>query len=176
MLDVGVNCYLSRADAEAYLEDALHAATWNAADGLTKDQSLVTATRMLDRQQWVGDKTTDIQTLQWPRTGVTDRDGVAVPSDVSPQFIFDATCELAVAILDDLAVQSSADSSTNIRSLEAGSARIEYFVGKSGPRFPTIVHELINYYLANASNYSGPFISGTDAESGLDDFSLNGSF
>lgn len=175
-LQVDVNCYLSRVDAEAYLGDALHAVAWMAAEGATKDQSLVTATRMLDRQDWVGERATDVQVLDWPRTGVTDENGVEVPSDETPQFILDATCELAVALLTDLAVQSSPDQSTNIRRMKAGSAEIEYFVGKSGARFPTIVHELIGRYLANSSSAIGPFIGGLDAESQLGNFSLDGSY
>ena len=175
-LVVGTNSYISRADAIIYLADALHAESWDAASTESKDRALVTAARMLERQQWVGEQATNVgQTMQWPRTGVSDREGVELPSDTVPQFILDAQCELAVALLDDVSVQSNADTSTNIRRMKAGTAEIEYFVGKSGTRFPTVVHELIGYYLANSSSYIGPFVGGLDAESRLGDFSLDGS-
>lgn len=172
-LTVGTNCYISRADAVTYFTELIHGGDFLSADDADKDKALITATKMLDRQEWVGSKTSPTQELDWPRTGVSDPEGNAVASDSVPQFILDATCELALALLQDLTVQTNADTSANIRSLKAGSAEIEYFKGTSGPRFPTIVHELVWFYLSGTSSATAPYYGATEAESGLPDYELS---
>ncbi len=172
-LVVGTNTYINLADAETYFTHMIHAADWDSATDDTKNDALVTATSMLDRQEWTGSKTGDPQTLDWPRTGVSDPEGNAVDSATVPQFILDATCELALALIQDLTVQTDADTSSNIKGLKAGSAEIQYFKGKSGPRFPTIVHELIGFYLGSASAYTAPYYGATEAETGLTDHDLS---
>jgi len=175
-LEVGVNCYITRADAVTYFTDLIHGADFISATTTVQDQALVTATKMLDRQEWMGSKTSDSQDLDWPRTGVTDPEGNAVASDVVPQFILDATCELALALIQDLTVQTNSDTSTNIKALKAGSAEIQYFRGESGPRFPTIIHELIGHYLSGASAYTSPYYGASEAETGLTDHDLSGGY
>lgn len=172
-LEVGTNCYISRADAVTYFTDLIHSADFIGADDTVKDQALVTATKMLDRQEWVGSETADPQDLDWPRTGVSDPEGNPVASDAVPQFILDATCELGLALIQDLSVQTNTDTSENTKSLKAGSAEIHYFKGKTGPRFPTIIHELIGHYLLSSSAYTSPYYGATEAETGLTDHDLS---
>jgi hypothetical protein len=175
-LVVGTNSYIDATDADTHFLHALHAASWTSASPSTKDSALVTATRMIDRQQWRGSKTSESQTLLWPRSGVTYPDGDAVDSVSVPQFILDATCELALALIEDIEVQSNSSTGSNISRLKAGSAEIEYFSSvQHGTRFPTIVHELLRFFLAG-SLLSAPFSSGTDVLTGLDDYGLDGGF
>jgi hypothetical protein len=175
-LAVGTNSYISRADADTYFSDAIHADTWRDASNTNKDRALVTAYRMLDRQEWKGSKTDPVtpQAQDWPRTGLSDPEGTPIADDSVPQFILDAQSELALSILNDPAVQTSADTGSNIRSVGAGSARIEFFVGTAGsePRFPTIVNELIRYYLEGSSTLEAPYAGGTDNESGITNYPL----
>lgn len=171
-LEVGVNCYISLADAGTYFEHKIHAADWDSASDAIKTDSLITSTSMLDRQEWIGARADgSTQTLKWPRAGVTTPEGYVVASDLIPQFMEDATCELGLSLIKDLTVQTQKDTRENIKSLKAGSAVIEYFIGRSGGRFPTIVHELIRYYL-DSSDYSEPFASGIDVESQIDVYEL----
>lgn len=172
-LVVGTNSYINVSDADTYFLHRIHAADWDAATEPTKTDALVTATAMLDRQEWMGSKTGDPQTLDWPRTGVSDPEGNAVDSATVPQFILDAACELGLALIQDLTVQTNKDTGTNIKALKAGSAGIQYFKGTSGPRFPTIIHELIGFYLSGASVYTSPYYGATEAETGLTDHGLN---
>lgn len=172
-LVVGTNSYIDRADADTYFEDAIHAAPWTASSNDTKEDALVTATRMLDRQEWVGTKTNPLQALDWPRTGVTYSDGTAVDPLTVPQFILDATCELALALIVNPSIQSSTNSGSNVKRLKAGSAEIEYFNSTSGAgRFPTIVAELVNPYLASSVNLSAPFFGDTEATLEIRDYPL----
>lgn len=172
-LVVGTNCYIARADAITYFTDLIHGADFLGATTTIQDQALISATAMLDRQEWVGSKTGDPQALDWPRTGVSDPEGVAVDSATVPQFIKDATCELALALIQDLRVQTNADTSKNIKSLKAGPAEIHYFKGKTGPRFPTIIHEIIGFYLLSTSSYTSPYYGATEAKTGLTDHDLS---
>lgn len=178
-LVVGTNSYVDVADADTYFLHAIHATAWNDAEETTKESALVTATRMLDRQNWDGEKYQDAptQVLDFPRSGLTDSEGNEVDETTVPQEVIDATCELGLALIEDVTVQSDRNTSSNIKKLKAGSAEIEYIRGQSGPRFPTIVHELIGLWLSGTSEYSGPFVSGADNESGLSDtFDLSGGY
>lgn len=178
-ITVGIDTYVTEAEATTYLTQALHAGTaWSGASSATREQALVTATRMLERQQWVGTQaplSPGPWELAWPRSGVTDQYGNAVSDAAVPQFIEDAECELALALLQDASAQSNADASSNIQSLQAGSASISYFRPVKAGRFPTIVQELIGFYLASRVSVAAPYfgpeytstISDTDLTEGL---------
>lgn len=175
-ITVGTDTYVTVAEADTYLAQALHAGTtWSGAGTPTKEQALVTATRMLERQTWVGTRAPlppGPWLLDWPRSGVTDPDGNTVASDSVPTFIEDAECELALALLVDSSVQTSESSGSNIAALGAGSARIEYFRPTAGGRFPTIIQELIGFYLAGkAGGVSSPYF-GPAYESGVSETKL----
>jgi len=172
-LSVGTNSYISVNDADTYFDDAIHGTTWEDADPTDKSKALVTAYRMLDRVRWAGDRTVSSQAQDWPRTGIVDPEGNAVASDSVPQFVIDAQSELALSLLSDATVQTNEDTGSNIRTLKAGSAEIEFFVPQSGPRFPTIVHELIGYYIEGGSFSNVPFIDGAGEESSIGNFGLS---
>ena len=77
--------------ANAYFKAAAHGAPWFAVAGSIRSQYLVTETRVLERTGWQGAPTDTVtpvppatlplsageQALQWPRTGLVDRNGVA---------------------------------------------------------------------------------------------------
>lgn len=172
--------YGSLSEAKDYARAAVHFDAWDATSGDTpKAKALVTATRMLDRvKSWVGSRTDTAtpQPLQWPRTGVTDRDGNAVSDSVVPDEIAQATYELANALLDDEAVQSNTSSGSNIKSVKAGPVNVDFFqpTAKTASRFPTIVQELISFYLVAST--TGIIATGTDEESAFagKDFGFTG--
>lgn len=137
--------------ADAYLDAASHATSWQAeTDQTTKARLLVTATRMLDRQLWKGDKADAAQPLAWPRlnTGITPDpivDGNGIPVD-----IINASFELALALMDGSEVQNQQTTRERFRSISAGSVSITNFRGIDDfpTRFPQIVQELLRNYLA----------------------------
>lgn len=177
-LSVGTNSYVSRADATTYFASTLRSADWVAVVDATKDLALMTATRMLDRQTWSGEKYSGAQALEWPRSGVTDKYGEAVTESAVPQSIIDATCELALALTADATIETKKNTSSNIKSLKAGEAGLSYFRPVSGGRFPTIVQELVGQFLASgtAGGISAPMVTGNDGESQFDcnPYGLNG--
>jgi len=106
------NSYISLADAETYHDTRLHNDAWNNASTPDKTIALMWATRLLDEWvEWDGTKVGLIadQALRWPRYGVYYRDGETIGSDIIPQFLKDATAELAK---DLLAADPTADADT----------------------------------------------------------------
>lgn len=90
------NSYVTEAEADAYWDANFHNDTWTALSSADKQTLCIMATRTLDDWiDWIGQKSDDDQALRWPRYGVVDRDGYTIDSDVLPQFLKNATSELA---------------------------------------------------------------------------------
>lgn len=159
---------------------ALHYLLYRAGDGpaawraLTNpdDQAraLVSATLFLDAQAWQGLPTVPAvsgTTLQWPRTGVVDANGLAVDPTTVPIAIVNACFELAAMIADDPDFLSAADNGTNTKEVHGGPAGVEYFVPTSAANgtatlLPTIVQRLVGQYLgSSASTVGGGVSTGT---------------
>lgn len=152
--------------ADVYLGAALHAGSWDSLgnDDETKGRALVTATRLIDRQPWVGEKTgvSPAQALAWPRsnTGIT-----GVDADVVPDNIVTACMELALALVDGSEVQNQQTTAERIRSMSAGSVSISNFRGIDNPtRFPQIVQELLSPFLGGSSPFFVSKATGVDGE------------
>jgi len=154
--------YATVAEADQYLSAAAHADAWRAiTDDDVKGRALVTASRLLDRQRWKGEKTDPLQDLAWPRTG-TGVEGVE--DDTIPQDIIDACIELALAIVQGSDVQEAQNQSQKIQNLKAGSVSLTFFRGADGVplRFPLIIQELLLKYLAGAGASLANTATGTD--------------
>jgi hypothetical protein len=94
------NTYATLAEATTYFEGRLNVTDWTGATTDEKNRALVMAARRLDQEVWVSEKAASTQALKWPRWDAEDEDGNSVGSDVIPQAIKDAQCELALAMLD----------------------------------------------------------------------------
>lgn len=95
------NSYVVVATADAYLEARLNASTaWTGDEA--KKAALVEAFRELNVLEFQGQRVTDTQAAQWPRQWAPDPDssvGWYYATDVIPQRIKDAQCELALEFL-----------------------------------------------------------------------------
>ena len=152
---VDYDSYGTVADADAYLNVASHATAWQAltsstADVKTKGMALITATRLLDRQQWKDDYDT------FAERAVVEN-------------IVSACYELANLIISGEDVQTKQNTAQTIQTLKAEGAMITYFRGAEGYplRFPLTVMELISEYLKSdlASSVIGISVSGVDGTS-----------
>lgn len=111
-LVVGVNTYVSLADATAYFEGRLDSDPWDNATDVNRMKALVTATRAIDSQRLRGRKANPDQALQFPRAypgaGIaeawignlaeTEDYGWVAETEV-PQAVRDACCEEALFLL-----------------------------------------------------------------------------
>jgi hypothetical protein len=84
------NSYVSSADLTTYANN--RSVTLSGGDEI-----LYKAMDYIESQPFAGDKYTDEQALQWPRTGVYLY-GFTVNYDEIPQLLIDAVCEAAIAI------------------------------------------------------------------------------
>ena len=126
------NSYCSRAVADTYHENRLHAATWTAADDSTKDAALLMATRVLDQQfAWAGVRSTPgTHGLEWPRDGLLNDEGdLALDRSTIPTRLQDATAEFARLLIDSDTTVTSGVAGGAIKSLKAGSVKIDYAEG-----------------------------------------------
>ena len=164
--------YGTRTAAINYMKARLGADAWNSASSSDKDRALVSATRKIDRENWIGDKTAPApgQPLEFPRTGLIDKDGVAVGSVNVPLLVEEANYELALVLLDDATKQDSGDTSSNTKRVKAGSAEVEFFRQTAGHAFPDIIQDLIGLWLDGLDFAgSGNADFGTDGCSTFDD-------
>lgn len=193
--------YDTKANADAYFAAASHGAPWAVAESSTRNQLLITAARVFERESWLGDPTLPIdksdfetqpagtQPLEWARTGLTDKNGVAISSASIPQDVIHGNFEYALALLNDATVQTADPTGSNVKA-EKSSQRVEgaitvssetqYFnrtLGRSSP-YPGIVMDLIGQFLEGASGLTLSFVSGSDAVSAFaddaDDFGYSG--
>lgn len=93
---LNANAYCTVEEATDYHASRLHSDTWT--DSYAKEQqaAIMWATRLLDeRFDWIGQPANTGQALQWPRFGTWNRDGHPVSRAIIPQWLKNATAELA---------------------------------------------------------------------------------
>lgn len=110
-LEVGVNSYISVADADTYFGDRLFADSWEAANDTDRAKALVMATRRLEALFFVGKKSATDQAMQFPRLVWSEesrllrydpnhKDNMTGWVDIGiPQVVKDVVCEEALFLL-----------------------------------------------------------------------------
>ena len=69
------NSFVTRDAANQYFEDRPGSSTWTSASNDQKDQALLFATKLIDKNHsFKGERTTTTQSLSWPRQYVIDPD------------------------------------------------------------------------------------------------------
>lgn len=143
----GADSYVSAADATTY-HVARGNATWTGTDAV-KEAALLKAAAYLDghyRNRWKGDRVEPAtQPMEWPRYGVcvSNAGGIFLDSNVIPQRLKDAQCELAlIALSADLAPSVSA----GVKREKVDVLETEYFAGAP---VGTTVYTAVNNLLAD---------------------------
>jgi len=109
------NSFATRDAANQYFEDRPGSSSWSSASNDQKDQALLFATKLLNKNyRFKGEKTTTTQSLAWPRKYVPDPDpdivytaenvrlrDVYMDDDVIPDRVKFATYEQALALIKD---------------------------------------------------------------------------
>ena len=135
------NSYLTVAEADSYLEAHLDASFWAALDDEAKKAALISATRELDLLIYAGRKSTQSQSLQWPRLGIVDRDGYTVTG--VPKLLKDAACEQVIYELTEDENLASDFDLKNLESVEVGPLKYKMKPGlKTG--LPSDVEDRLN--------------------------------
>ena len=143
---VNSNSYETQAEADAYFQARLPLRPpWEDAEDPTA--ALAMSTRVLDMmgvahrtlrfgangdqyiyvsRSWTGQPATTTQKLAWPRIGMYDRNGNAIPSNVIPQELKDAESELAGQLIVADTTLDNAVIAGGITSVRAGSVAVTF--------------------------------------------------
>jgi len=139
--------FVTDTDATAYMATRLHVAEWTAAVTADKEASLKWASRLLDVQDWAGTVAAAAQALRWPRSGVEDLEGGIFGSDIVPQWLKDATAELALELIKS---NRTADSDTRgFSKIKVDVIELEIDKYDRASAIPDAVYDLIRPYLAS---------------------------
>ena len=141
----GADSYLSLSDADAYHE-ARNNTAWAAFSDDEKEGRLRRAAQYVDghyRPRLKGIKVAVDQSLAWPRSGVEDEDGYALPIDEVPGGVVDAQVEMAA----DITESQSTSSPQRLKRAKAGSVEVEYEASATTRQVVTFVDELMRPYL-----------------------------
>lgn len=135
--------YVSVEEADDIITMNIHAsAAWTALSTEDKERLLAWASRYLDeRTRWYGRKAVDSSALRWPRSGVTDRDGLTLASNLIPRQLKIATAEMARYLIDeDRSAERGQDALTR---LKADVIELEFSEGYRLPQVPSHMQYLI---------------------------------
>lgn len=125
--------YADAAYADAYLAaDVARSSVWAALTNDDKSKALVSSTRLLLRQNWLS--------------------GEAPATDAAPDAVKDATCLLAADIAVKPTLADTGSTSSNVKSVGAGSARVEFFAPVPGAPLPAAVWTLLRELLGAPSD------------------------
>lgn len=160
-------------DANNYFAAHIDAAEWTAATTLQKQQALISAFRMIEREDWSGDPLVDGQATDWPRTGAT-KDGVVV-DDGTPDDIAWGEFEFALYLLKDRSNLTKNSTASNVEKVKAGSAEVTFFYPLPGSttRWPLPVNDHLAGYLAGSTtgvDILSPYVGGSG---GVDDLGVS---
>ena len=111
----GINSYGDRAEADIYFDDSVKKAQWDTFVNASKDQGLVEATRILERQEWGGTKEVSTQALHFPATGLIDCAGNVVTAAESLLTMQEAQYEYALSLLTNPALLTTRDARSEER-------------------------------------------------------------
>lgn len=126
--------YISLTDADVYMLGRIGSSDWATASQLVRQQALVSATRWVQRVLGALVEAADIPDPA---------------DDPAPLQLQHATVEAANALVVDSTLQDkSAATSSNIKAVQAGSARVEKFRPESGTALPTIAQALLNSWVS----------------------------
>lgn len=146
----GTNSYVTVAEADTYFEDRLDVAAWTSANATQKAQALVTATSVLDSENWVGIAISDSQPLAFPRVGTYFDPRLGYITDLPvtvPVKIEDATCELAYHLLNN---DGLLDDTGSVSDLQVGT--ISLHIKNSAGLVPPFVKKMIRPLLENGGS------------------------
>ncbi len=151
------NSYVTLAEATAYFADRLNSSAngdWAtdssgvARTTAVKEAALVTATRRIDEEQFLGLKASTTQSLKWPRVAVYDEDGIAFSASAIPERVKQATYLTALELLKvDFLAESYMG---NIKTLKTGTLEIEQFMQRISGKLPSEAFRLLRFVMAGA--------------------------
>jgi hypothetical protein len=156
------NSYVTIAEADTYFAERLQVTNWTGANEDVQGRAVIAATRQLDREQFVGEKSDTAQALKWPRIAAYDEDGYEYASDAIPTPIKHATFELALRLLNQNADSADLLAGSGLESfkrVKVGPIEVEPRHAYDPSDLPDSVLDLIEHVVTTAA-FSGELIRG----------------
>lgn len=156
------NSYVTTAEADTYFDERLQATNWTGGDADDKSRAVIQATRLLDREEFRGEKASQSQALKWPRIWTFNEDGYEYASDAIPTPIKHATFELALRLLNDDASSTDTLAGTKLESfkrVKVGPLEVEPRQSYDPADLPDSVRSLIDHLVSTEMD-SGELIRG----------------
>lgn len=146
------NSYTTENEAQTYLGNRLNSTAWDNANSEDRAKALLMATKRLERENWIGSRVDNTQSLSWPRYGAEKPDAIGGYGNLGypygqeqfltteiPQLVKDAQCELALSYL---AGYGQTGGST-IKSFSADGFSVSYGETRSETSLPESAMRLI---------------------------------
>jgi len=115
----GANAYATVSNADSYFDGQIYKDSWIKSSSAQKAQALAMATSTLDTLvAWNGTKKVSTNPLEWPRKGVTEKNGYAIADDVIPDVIKEATYLTALGLLESNRREEPGDAGIDELTLE----------------------------------------------------------
>lgn len=141
---LGINCYVTLAEAEEYFVTRIDTDAWDLAAPEDREKALVTATTLLDDKPYVGQLATMDQKLAWPRNNAVyfdPRVGLNLSMDgVIPPRLKQATVEQALHLL--LNEKLLDDTQQTFEKIKVGP--IEISDSAKDYKAPAIIHSIVD--------------------------------
>ncbi len=155
-LVLGTNTYVTMVEADAYFDTRIDAGAWINADDDDQESALVTATLLLDENQFIGVAVSSTQSLAWPRKDALYFDpklGMekSVTTETYPKQVKVATFEMALHLLTN---ENLLDNKTQtFERIKVGSIEIEDSTKDvlKIPVLPLRIKKLLSPLLVNGS-------------------------
>lgn len=125
---VNANSYNTLVAFDAYILARLHVpASVTASTGPQREFALMLSTTLFDIQiPWTGAPATTTQALAWPRTGMSNRNGVAISAAVLPAELQQASMEFALKLLVSDRTADNAAARQGISEVKAGDVGVKF--------------------------------------------------
>lgn len=151
------NSLVTLIEAEAYFADRIgkddngnwnNDSSGNSRSNGTKEAALVTASRRINEESFVGYKVSTTQALKWPRYDAADEDGTLYATDSIPEPVKQAVYLTALELLRvDFLQENYLD---NVDFMSTGTVQIKQFTQGSVGKLPAEARRLLRNLMVNS--------------------------
>lgn len=140
---IDANSYVTVAEADAYFSDSFGKGLWASALPADKDALVISASRSLDQFiTWSGQKTSDTQSMEWPRNNAYDKTGRLYPNNVIPGPVRFAAFELAYYMLQNGGLSFAEQS---VDRVKVGPVDVEFSEKSTDSGIPNFIEALVSH-------------------------------
>lgn len=151
-ITVGVDTYVTLAEAEAYAAARPALSSWASLTTAQREAALTEAAIYLDASYaWKGQITDQAQLLSWPRMNVIDKEKRPLDQTIVPKAVKSAQIEYAALASAGALVENK--TTGNVAAIKAGEVDIKFVNGQNvneGQRFASVDRLLTGLYTSRS--------------------------